>query len=913
MFKKFVAITFIFVVSFELPAKNVLTVTNLTNEQLVLDGNKELHLTASSNIFTNSSINLTSENAWLFFDQVKPSVVISSYQSNIKINSANLIPDVNARVCSYINGTVIVPHPAGFSPLIGYTEKNFAGTPVTFTTEVYYTDQPGAYVPASLKRPLGMANNAVRSFKLRRGYMATLADNPDGTGYSRVFIADTADLNFAELPNVLDQKVSFIRVFKWDWVSKKGWCGTTDVESQADLVDCTWFYTWGASSRTTYNLEFCPERWGPHWPGWDSINPRTGVSHLLGYNEPDHPEQSNASVDQAIADWPYALQTGLRLGSPATTDFNWLYQFLDKCQEKNYRVDFIVVHGYWGGMSPQEWYDKLNYLHQKTGKPIWIKEWNNGANWTHEAWPSTTAEQQQKQLNDLTGILNVMDTAHFMERYSIYNWVEDKRAMILNWSTSTKSGTLTPAGLFYKSNASQMAYNATNEVIPVWKIQESPVLSYNYKAQQQTIQLTWTDYNEEMNAYYIIERSSDNVTFTQIGRTTSAYSRSFEDRIPAVLLNGTIYYRLKSVGIDSAQVHSNIVKYTILNNQESIHADKLAVSSSDVTLNLFTNPWEETPVVIAGTPSNHNKFPLFASINKAEKNYFNFKLTAWNYQQSPMLTSCDTIAILTLPSGRVELGGIIALAGKLTGINTTWKRYRFTTPFTTGPVVFCNRVSARDSHPSIVRIKNCTSNGFDVALQYEEAITPDTVGEDLCFLALTPGTGRLNGKEIKVGLTEAGAVGSFFTSNTISFGEVFSDPLVFASMQTVNDSIASNLRIKKMTPASAEVFQEREISKTTTAVAKEQVGWMVIENGTPSAIHEPLASGFDTTLFFDEQNNRFVFNNVSGEAAASVTDLLGRKITFAQHLRDLSIPALKAGVYLLILNGCSCFKFVKQS
>ena len=157
MFKKFVAFTFIFVVSFELPAKNVLTVTNLTNEQLVLDGNKELHLTASSNIFTNSSINLTSENAWLFFDQVKPSVVISSYQSNIKINSANLIPDVNARVCSYINGTVIVPHPAGFSPLIGYTEKNFAGTPVTFTTEVYYTDQPGAYVPASLKRPLGMS------------------------------------------------------------------------------------------------------------------------------------------------------------------------------------------------------------------------------------------------------------------------------------------------------------------------------------------------------------------------------------------------------------------------------------------------------------------------------------------------------------------------------------------------------------------------------------------------------------------------------------------------------------------------------------------------------------------------------------------------------------------------------------
>ena len=37
-------------------------------------------------------------------------------------------------------------------------------------------------------------NNNIRSFKLKKGYMCTLANNDNGSGYSRVFIADEADL-----------------------------------------------------------------------------------------------------------------------------------------------------------------------------------------------------------------------------------------------------------------------------------------------------------------------------------------------------------------------------------------------------------------------------------------------------------------------------------------------------------------------------------------------------------------------------------------------------------------------------------------------------------------------------------------------------------------------------------------------
>lgn len=109
------------------------------------------------------------------------------------------------------------------------------------------------------------------------------------------------------------------------------------------------------------------------------------------------------------------MESGLRLGTPAIADnLNWLYSFLDECKKRNYRVDYVAVHAYWGGsggaqvvtdgngnISPEKWYQKLKAIHDRTGLPIWITEWNNGANWTHETWPADEASKQQKQLTDL--------------------------------------------------------------------------------------------------------------------------------------------------------------------------------------------------------------------------------------------------------------------------------------------------------------------------------------------------------------------------------------------------------------------------------------------------------------------------------------------------------------------------------
>jgi len=203
-----------------------------------------------------------------------------------------------------------------------------------------------------------------------------------------VFIADEKDL-VIDLPEQVAGKASFIRVCKWQYPSKKGWAGSVwsaapdglqYVNEQCDYTNSTWFYNWGTSTGWTtnptaadsaYNQEFVPEKWGSG-EATHKLLGLVNTSHLLGYNEPDHSEQSNVSVEKAIEEWPQLLKTGLRLGSPATTNFSWLYEFMSQCNKKNYRVDYVVIHAYWGGMSPDEWYARLKEVHERTGRPIWM-------------------------------------------------------------------------------------------------------------------------------------------------------------------------------------------------------------------------------------------------------------------------------------------------------------------------------------------------------------------------------------------------------------------------------------------------------------------------------------------------------------------------------------------------------------
>jgi autotransporter-associated beta strand protein len=118
-----------------------------------------------------------------------------------------------------------------------------------------------------------------------------------------------------------------------------------------------------------------------------------------------------------------------------------------------YRVDFIPIHWYKCGQSATQLSNYLASVHQVTGLPIWLTEFNYGANWcdVNGSLPPTPSQEATA----VTQFLNVLENAPFVERYSIYNWVTTNREMVLD------NGTLTPAGVIYVNRQSAMAYTQT--------------------------------------------------------------------------------------------------------------------------------------------------------------------------------------------------------------------------------------------------------------------------------------------------------------------------------------------------------------------------------------------------------------------------------------------------------------------
>ncbi len=415
--------------------------STLASTTATLTGHSELHVTGTGNPISGSTIHLNSPDSWFFLDNILPSQVASTHLSQVRVNGANAVINSNVRVVQYGQGAVVIPHAPGFAPLTVYADANFGGASATLSQ---YT----AHNAASL----GSLSNNISSMKLKRGYMATVAVEENGTGVSRNYVAQDGDIDIPILPTGLDNSIKFVRVFPWRWTTKKGAAG---VPSSSD-IKVQWDYNWNISKNSSIDQEYVAIRQTRWWPGLGQDWQARGVNTLLGYNEPDSADQSNIAVGDAVWSWPDLLGTGLRVGSPAPTDggLGWLNSFMSGTAAENKRVDFVALHYYrcYGDNNnptgaANQFYNFLKGVYDTHRKPIWITEWNNGANWTSCADP--TFAQQQGVMN---AMLNMLEDAYFVERYSVYSWVEEVRQIDYN------AGGLTPAGTTYRDRVSKISH-----------------------------------------------------------------------------------------------------------------------------------------------------------------------------------------------------------------------------------------------------------------------------------------------------------------------------------------------------------------------------------------------------------------------------------------------------------------------
>lgn len=514
----------------------------LTYEQQVagavsVNAGSELHITGvDAPLAPGASIDLTTDDSWLVFEGVKASTVKAKWLGQVTVAGQPAKHPDNVRLAQWGSGCIVIPN--GYAndrtALTLYSQPDCKGQTMTCGINTYY-------------RSLGPLDNHVQSFTLKRGYMATLANNPDGTGHSRVWIAADSNIVVPVMPegfvtyrgadgtfdaNNTESFVSFVRVMRWEWTGKKGWCGGS--EQEMVLSNCDSYYRWSADkiydnpSKNFYEFdrEFSPIKQQYWWPGWDQIDSLQNVIHLCGYNEPNQTDQANQPASVAIEQWPYMFRSGLRLGSPAPTGVytSWSDDFWAAIKRYNYRCDINVTHIY-EYLTADQWRSRVEHMVEESGgRPCWVTEYNYGANWTSEQWPDqqgsrvdvhgnlidnsgkrtnkevivnrpATAANMEHHRQWMVNFLPGIDAIDKLERTHFYNWVEDARSIIIN-------GELTPSGEVFASHVSVPGYKASQAYDHVWKI-APPYLTPSFADDYEHVRLKFYDHNGETGQMYV--------------------------------------------------------------------------------------------------------------------------------------------------------------------------------------------------------------------------------------------------------------------------------------------------------------------------------------------------------------------------------------------------------------------------
>ena len=393
--------------------------------EVILNKSGYLNLNDFYPISEGITISITSNESWIRLYNVDPSSAFYYYHDNIFYEDQQLSYPEEIRFDNYYHdGSVIRLESDNFSNLTIYNQINLSGESANINNNTVFQ---GGTLPDNL-------NDNTSSFLLKKGFMATFAENEDGTGKSKVFIASEEDIVINELSEYLNNKISFIRVIPWNWVTKKGTAG--DVQS----MNNNWFYKWSNNGNSDISREYTTMAWGKG--AADDLNDIEIVkqkyksTHLLAFNEPDNCDDQSGQfgnmcmVDTSLVYYRNLLKSGLRMVSPATRQgeiFSWLNEFNDKAENLEIRIDVIAVHWYdWNSnpqnspnANPQDIYNRfVNYLedvHNLYGLPIWITEFN--ANKFRNEW----VHRQFLQL-----ALPYLEESEYIERYSFFPPVTDQ-------------------------------------------------------------------------------------------------------------------------------------------------------------------------------------------------------------------------------------------------------------------------------------------------------------------------------------------------------------------------------------------------------------------------------------------------------------------------------------------------------
>lgn len=405
-------------------------------------------------------INFTSGIGWIKTLNTSARIISLTNLGQIKVNGNASVYKANLRLDNYyLKGCVIRSNEAATSPLTVYESENLQGNSALITVNTIHSADA---IP-------GTMNNKIKSFILKKGFMATYADEADGTGKSKNYIASETDLVINVFPKLLQNSISFIRVLPWNWVTKKG-----RNQTAIDL-NTSWRYQWNHTESSSVNWEFAPMSWG-HGTTTDiaiqGFIAKYGSPYIMSFNEPDDCGGQSGQygfagspklcvIDEAVKLHKNFMKTGMRIVSPGGREeapFGWLKEFYNKAKAQDVRIDVIAVHWYDWGNNPttntnptalqvfNRFKTYLTNVHNLYGLPIWITEFN-----------ANPARSQAINAGFLELALPYLESLDYIERYCWFGF--NTTTHFSGWNNGETDQILSLVGTIYKNinNTTPMA------------------------------------------------------------------------------------------------------------------------------------------------------------------------------------------------------------------------------------------------------------------------------------------------------------------------------------------------------------------------------------------------------------------------------------------------------------------------
>ena len=792
--------------AFGLTANAANTVTKVTQvtDSVALTDNVDYVITDAAPFAGEGKVNIVNtEHAVLIIQSIRPSLVIKNHlKGRVFINGEQAVNGQNCQVKMYAHGAIIMPYAKDFKPLTVYSEPNFEGTAVNN----FGLEHSGGFMNTLSEAKL---NNQIRSFKLKRGYMVTFAVGKNGWGYSRCFIADKEDLEFATLPAHLDGRISSYRVFQWYDAEKKGLASDTRAGAN-DLLATSWCYDWAAGLNRLPDHECVPHQIYVAWPSASACGSATYACHMKTNNEPGNSaDDTPQSVEVILNQWQDLMRTGLRLCSESSHDGSWshLDQFIAEVDKRGWRCDILDLHCYWASG-----FDNMKHYYDKYGKrPIWISEFVWGASWNNNGIFATdrsfSQANQQKNLDAMKGIFNSLNSSPYVERYAYWNSEADCSKLLRGESE------LSLTGKYFQTMQSGMAYRKEYEKIPTVVYTAPTNLTGEWSSQSEgAYRLRWTDTNGDMLREVRLQRKGeDDMRFEtvasvpmkdQMGKTISY---SFVDTIAG---SGVFEYRVVNVDHNDRELISPTTVKAARSNIEGAtgiqYGELLMVAAEKATMS-YTEPFASTPALFMGALSNNNgKLHLGNLISSSGTKNFTYEPLPWVTSTSTEFEEIERIPFMALEEGSHRFDNLDCEVGEVRVTMVDTVDVVFANPFPEGvvPVVLTEvRKPTLKDNPIIVKIRNVTNTGFKCITMFEDQVDKKSpLGFNVCYMAITPGVGTVDdakGLMIAAGCNEAGAYSTTARGNYFKYGDDtlrFVKPLIFANLQTSNYDAATMVR-----------------------------------------------------------------------------------------------------------------------